>query len=1084
MMKILLTSFYAASLFGLSALPATAQTARVIDLAGEWCFQLDPEDAGESAEWFGTALTQTIDLPGSLQERGFGDPPSIDTPWMGSLNDRTFFTEDQYAPYRTEDNFKFPYWLTPTKYYAGAAWYQRTVDIPEAWAGRRILLHLERPHWETRLWVDDEYCGSNNSLAAAHEYDLSKQLTPGSHTITIRVDNRLIIPIGINSHSISDHTQGNWNGLVGDLKLTASSPIYADQVQVIPDLANHAVTVKGRVQSITETSGKTTLSFTVKQAGGFENPENVGSATKTVDWSQNNNLFEVRIRISGEIRAWDEFDPALYQLTMSKGREVLKRLTFGMREVSVDGTQIVLNGRKIFLRGTLECCIFPITGYPPTDVPAWKRIMRIARRHGLNHLRFHSWTPPLAAFQAADQMGFYLYVECPTWANGTTSVGDGRPVDEWIYAEGDRILEQYGNHPSFIMMSYGNEPGGRNQQQWLGELVEYWKKKDPRRLYTSGAGWPMIPENEFHVTPGARAFPVRAELGETAGDYSGYLARQDKPIVSHEIGQYCVFPNLDEIPKYTGWLQARNFEIVRDFLEAGGLLHQAEDFLLASGKFQTLFYKDEIEACLRTDGWAGFELLDLHDFPGQGTALVGMLDPFWDEKGYVTAREFRRFCDETVPLARLPKRIWTQGETLIAPVDVAHFGATDLTAVSARWMLNDADGKTIAKGQFETRDIPTGSLTRIGEVEVELAEIDEAAALNLVVSLPGTRFSNDWNLWVYPAQTASSSAPADVDIEHQWNEEVLRKLESGKSVVLFADPRTIAGDTVGRFDPIFWNKMWFPSQPQHTLGLLVDPENPALGLFPTEFHSDWQWQDIHNHSKPMVLDGLPQELEPVIQVIDDWNTCRKLGLVIEAKVGSGRLLLCSADLESDLESRPAARQLRASLLKYASSGAFDPKVALEAAQIGGLFRELSLMERLEATIVKCDSAQSGYEAANIIDGDPRTMWHTAWGDNAPGFPHEVIIGFKQPIKIQGISLTPRQDNNRNGWIREYRLDVSGDGSVWQQAARGSFEADPSEKRVMFGQPLEVRNIRLVAESTFDANDPFASLAEMELIPAE
>ena len=108
------------------------------------------------------------------------------------------------------------------------------------------------------------------------------------------------------------------------------------------------------------------------------------------------------------------------------------------------------------------------------------------------------------------------------------------------------------------------------------------------------------------------------------------------PAVVHEMGQWCVYPNFDEVRKYTGPLKPKNFDIFHDSLAEHGMLDQWRDFLRASGKLQALCYKEEIEAALRTPGIGGFELLDLHDFPGQGTALVGVLDPFWESKGYIT----------------------------------------------------------------------------------------------------------------------------------------------------------------------------------------------------------------------------------------------------------------------------------------------------------------------------------------------------------------------------------------------------------------------------------------------------------------
>ncbi len=906
-----------------------------LSLAGRWGFELDRADEGIQRDWPARPLSGFLRLPGSLQEQGHGDLPTVETAWTGDIVDRSFFTDPRYAEDRDPRHFRAPFWLTPTRHYVGAAWYQREVVIPDRWAGKRVVLHLERPHWETTVWVDERRMGSGNSLAVPHEHDLTAALSPGRHRLTLRVDNRMVVPVGVNSHSVSDHTQGNWNGLVGELKLVATEPVWVEDLQMFADLGRSLLTVRVRIGNATSRPGRGTLRLACERLGGA-GPVPL-PVRKEVDWTTEGATVEETIPLPPGMARWDEFQPALHRLTATvswpaEGGERAEGIarTFGLREVAVQGTRILVNGRAVFLRGTLECCIFPRTGYPPTDRAAWRRLMQIARDHGLNHLRFHSWTPPRAAFDAADELGMYLYVECPTWANQGTTVGDGRPVDAWIRAEGDRILRAYGNHPSFVLMSYGNEPAGRNQQRWLGDLVNEWKARDARRLYTSGAGWPKIPENDVHVTPDARAYPVRAKDGENAGDYSAFLAKENRPVVSHEIGQYCVFPNLDERRKYSGWLQARNFDIVERFLSGHGLRGQADRFLWASGRLQTLFYKDEIEACLRTPGWAGYELLDLHDFPGQGTALVGVLDPFWGEKGYVSPEEFRRFNGATVPLARLARRVWSNDEEFRATLEVAHFGPADLDSPEVRWELREAGRRVVAESALPVARIPTGRTTGLGDVRWSLARFERAVALELRVRVG--RDWNSWNLWVYPAGAASPT-PDGVRVAASLDATVLAALQRGERVVLLADPASIPGRTTGRFDPIFWNRMWFPSQPQHTLGLFMDPGHPALAAFPTDGHSDWQWQDLHNRSKPMILDALPAGLRPVVQVIDDWNTCRKLGLVFEARVGEGRLLVCSVDLKNGLEGRPAARQLRRALLEYAAGDRFRPRTRVTPDQV-------------------------------------------------------------------------------------------------------------------------------------------------------
>jgi hypothetical protein len=930
-----------------------------VSLAGRWRFELDKENVGINERWFDRVLPGEVKLPGSLPEQGIGDEVSIDTKWTGDIVDRSWFTAPEYAPYRQPGHIKVPFWLQPDKYFAGAAWYQREIEISPDWKQKRLALWLERPHWETRVWVDAKEIGSNKSLSTPHEYDLGS-LSPGKHQLTVRIDNSLIIDIGVNSHSITDHTQGNWNGAVGRIELRATPEAWVDDVQIFPNAAARRIQVRLHLRNRSGKPATGKISFSIHPASRAKKLK-ILPVSLNFNTSSTDSLIEQELPLGDRAELWDEFSPSLYQLNTEMRGEISglpiateTSTTFGLRALSTQGTQFLLNGHKTFFRGTLECCIFPKTGHPPTDVDSWKRIISIAKGCGLNLIRFHSWCPPEAAFEAADELGFYYQVEIASWANQSTTLGDGKPVDQWLYQEAVQILSAYGNHPSFMLMPYGNEPGGNHANEYLAKWVSHWKAVDPRRLYTSGSGWPQLPENQFHVTPDPRIqgwgqglkSRINALPPETRTDYREYVAKRSVPVISHEIGQWCVYPNFDEMPKYSGYLKPKNFEIFRDSLAAHHMSELAHKFLLASGKLQALCYKEEIESALRTPGMGGFELLDLHDFPGQGTALVGVLDPFWDDKGYVTAKEFSRFCYHTVPLARLGKRVFTTREKLEADIEVAHFGPAPLKQATASWELTVVGAKTFAAGVFPARDVPLDNGIPLGKMSVELAKIPAPAKLKLVLRLEtpsaarGTRaFENDWDLWVYPS-AVETQPPHDVLLVHDLNDTALATLNRGGKVLLLLPANRLKGDSHGPvalgFSSIFWNTAWTSRQPPHTLGILCDPNHPALAGFPTEFHSDWQWWYLTSRAGAMILDDLPTELHPTVQVIDDWVTNRKLGLVFEAKVGPGKLLVCSVDLERDLNQNPVARQLRHSLFTYMASSRFKPTVRLTEAQIRGL----------------------------------------------------------------------------------------------------------------------------------------------------
>jgi GH18 family chitinase len=928
----------------LDTLDAALRGEDVVPLSGVWRFDLDPADEGLLGSWEGRSLGQRIRLPGVLQGQGFGDDVTVDTKWTGQIVDRSFFTSPRYAAYRQPGNVKVPFWLQPDKHYVGPAWYERDVVVPPEWKGRRIVLHLERPHWQTIAWLDGRIVGSNDSLSTPHEHDLGT-VEPGKHRLTIRVDNRLVVDVGSNSHSVTDHTQGNWNGIVGRMELRPTAPVWIEDVQVMPHVEARTATVRGRIGCVTGMGGRGALRLDVQLSQGPA-PE---PRRADVAWDASGGSFAVEIPLGPGAPLWDEFSPVLHvlraDLEAPHGRDE-RTVRFGLREIGARGTQFVINGRKAFFRGTLECAIFPKTGHPPTDVASWRRIVRIAKAHGLNMIRFHSWCPPEAAFVAADEEGFYYQVEVASWANGSARVGAGLPVDEWLYRETARILKAYGNHPSFVLLPYGNEPAGRDAE-FLGRWVEHWKALDPRRLYTSASGWPQIPENQFHVTAdpriqawgGGLTSRVNAKPPETRTDYRDYVAARKVPVISHEIGQWCVYPNLAERAKYTGYLKAKNFDVFADTLAAAGMADQAPAFLHASGKLQTLLYKEDVESALRTPGMGGFQLLDLHDFPGQGTALVGVLDPFWDPKGYVTADAFRRFSGETVPLARLDRRVFTTAESLEADIEIAHFGPRPLAGARPVWRLLDEDGKAVARGVLPRRGIPVDNGVALGHVSVRLEGLKAPRRYRLVVGLDGTPFENDWDLWVYPSRV-DTSVPAGVTVVRALDEAAEARLAEGGRVVLLVPPDRVRGDALGKvelgFSSIFWNTAWTSRQAPHTLGVLLDPKHPAFESFPTEGYCNWQWWYLVNRAGPMILDGLPKELRPTVQVIDDWFTNRKLGLAFEARVGKGRLLVASIDLERDLEANPVARQMRHSLLRYVASDRFAPPIELAADAVRAL----------------------------------------------------------------------------------------------------------------------------------------------------
>lgn len=875
-----------------------------IDLSGTWLFSRDEAKVGLSEKWFERKLKTVgngpseIALPGTTDEAKAG-LPNPEKPILGRQG------------------------LYRTNIYTGPAWYQREVDIPDTWKGKHISLSLERNHWVTHVWLDEQDFGTHDNLISPQVYDLGIYVMPGKHRLTICADNTLKFNLGEFVSINTENTQTNWNGIVGAIELRADDRVALSNVEVYPDVDRKLIRVEARISNVTglPVSGDVRFSITDLTTGA-EIGSNVSAPFSA---SNDESVVTMEVPMGPNPKLWDEFSPYLYVLktslsTKSPEFQSEKSVSFGMRKLAIQGTVFTMNGRPLSLRGTLDCAIYPLTAYPPTDIASWRRIYKIEKSYGLNFIRFHSWTPPEAAFAAADLEGIMIQTEGPV---ANIQVGRNPLQDALIEQELMGIIQAYGNHPSFCLMTLGNEYGGTNEilTHWVDMLI----KGDPRHLYSSASSAQVTANRQWTETPAGRGI----HGPNTMSDVLRVITQQDipRPIIGHEIGQWTFFPNFDEIKKYTGVLKAENFLLVRDSLQANGMLDEARSFFQSTGKQAVLLYKEEIENYLRTPGSAGFSLLDLHDYPGTGTALVGLLDPFWDSKGFITPEEHKRYCGATVPLLRFPKRTYSMAENFSAKAEVAHFGPTDLPGTQPRWTIRDVDGQVIANGSLTTLNLVTGKLTELGDISASLNKAAAPGKFTVTVSLKNTSFSNSWDIWVYPPP-AAVTVPNNVTISHRWDEATQSALAEGKRVVLFPDTLNSARSLRGSLLPVFWSPIWFHSNP-NTMGILCDPKNPLFTLFPTDAYSNWQWWHLIQGSQTMILNDTPAGFRPLIQVIDNFARNCKLGNVFEAKVGKGSLLVCSLNLKD--EKLPETVAFLNSLYVYAGSNSFKPVQELDLA---------------------------------------------------------------------------------------------------------------------------------------------------------
>ena len=957
-------------------LPSAAQT---IDLSGQWQFRIDRDGKGESEAWYAatTPFDDTILLPASMPQRLKGDDISVNTRWVGSLYDSSYFFNPYMKRYRNPGkDMKLQFFLTPDKHYVGKAWYKKTITLPDSADLPMYALYLERPHITTQVWVNGEKVDRmQKSLSVPHVFYLYGMLNPGENTIAICVDNDPeTVKVGQDSHSITDQTQGDWNGIVGKMELRPFNAL--DYVAVYPDIDNRRANV--HVEMLDCKLGKK-ATLTLK-ATAFNTDKTHAVSSKPVQITLSDDKVvssDVALDMGDGMLLWDEFHPQLYRLevclTTADGRTYSKETVFGMRKIEIRDKMFYVNGRQIQLRGTVENCNFPNTGYPPMDVDSWLRVFNRCKAYGLNHVRFHSYCPPEAAFLAADMVGMYIQPEGPSWPNHGVKLGRGEPIDTYLMDESLAIVDEYGNHPSFTFFAFGNEPAG-NWVKWSTDHVAQMKQHDPRHLYCGfsvGGGWAWQPGSEYAVKAGARGLNEWSKRApESIVNFEKNITTYNgkdmpntpitMPFVSHETGQWCAFPNFDEIPKYTGVNKAKNFEIFRDLLRDNGMESRAHDFMMASGKLQAICYKAEIERTMRTPRYAGFQLLALNDYSGQGTALVGLTDVFFDDKGYMTSEEFREFCSPIVPLAKMPKFTYKSDETFVADVELNQFSDADMKNVNVHWSLTPAP-KTqggimllnqpapLAEGDFDARDFPVGGNIPIGRISVPLSEVEEASRYTLSVSIPGTEVRNHWDIWVYPTQLTTkvkyekkSWIPKGIYVTDSLDAKAIKTLNKGGKVLICAGGKVTYGkEVVQQFTPVFWNTSWFKMRPPHTTGILVDNAHPIFDLFPTDYHSDLQWWELVNRAQVMQFTDFPTDFQPLVQSIDTWFVSRKIGMLFEAKVGKGKLVMTTMDITNNLDKRIVARQMRESILSYMQSDKFAPAWDININNVSDLFTKVA-----------------------------------------------------------------------------------------------------------------------------------------------
>lgn len=997
MKKILLLLLYLVC--GLNIQRVNAQG--TIPLGGQWKFALDINDEGIQKKWFLGSMTDEITLPGTTDIAGWGTPDQ--SPWINYLQRK--------------------------HKYIGAVWYQKTINIPGNWSGYNTELFLERVKWESRVWVDGkEISKPDDGLVVSHTHNLG-MLSPGKHLVSIRIDNRMIHPIGDKGHNYTEQTESIWNGIVGKIELRRRNIISLNRMRLFPDNKGKEVLVELNIDNPAKSTDEVIINVSIKD----DAQKTIGILSIKKQLSAETMVgYKISVPVT-QLKRWSEFQQPLYTatctVTTGQQTETSDPVTFGYRDLKTTRYKIVVNNVPAFIRGNQETLDYPLTGYPPMDVATWKKIFEIYKSYGLNQVRFHSACPPDAAFQAADEVGIYMMVEL-VWMTSRNAIADIRPIsatmglpkglgnhdrtiDSFVMKETRRLLDQYGNHPSFCFFAFGNEMDNLNKQvvnQWLGDL----KKDDPRHLYAGTTARMVLPNDDFqesHMVPGKGGVVNEVGSPSTIRSYDSAYIYTKVPVIAHELGQVPVYPSWAEIPKFDKTpFRFINLEKSLVLAKQNHIDGQAEDFRKASGYLQQLLYKDDIEKEFRSRYSAGFNLLEMNDYTGQGEALIGWLDVFYDSKGITIPIQFRNFCNNVVPLAQFAKRVYNNTEVLHVALQLAcNTQATYKTGLN--WQLTDeASGKAVASGRFSSRAIKPGNLADFGTIDIKFPVTDRAAVYALVVSTTDGNFTNKWDFWAYPDKPATMINKPGVKICDNIADAIVMAKQGNKVLFMAHSAGNPSQKDLSGFVPVFWSTIFFPGDGPHTLGALIKNKHPALKGFPSGSALDWQWQDLCDRSRGTILDGEGLDIEPIVQPIDDFHSNRKLASLFEVKVGDGGILICGYNITDSLEKRPAARELRNSLLDYLSSDNFNPAKVVSEAWLRNKFYSSKTDQPVNSPL---------YDKANTVF-DLRTAGKAVAGKKS--WDKDVDESMINKINLswdmlQGDVINNPQ-NNQTGWVSD------------------------------------------------------------------
>lgn len=929
-----------AVLVGLISLTQAAEPGSrpVLNLDGVWHFATDPDRVGEKEQWFRPdANWPVMPRPGDAPEAN----GSIRVP--GIWDNQGYGTETP----KVRHNF------------VGLGWYRRTIAVPADWAGRRVFLSIGGVHRYAKVWVNGHYLGEHIGYLSEFEFDVTEQVKPGqTATVIIQVDSkqRWEVDTLFGAPDLADYMDVAWGGIWGHVRLEGRAPVWLSDLFLQPSVRESTCTASAVLQG--EAGQARSVKLEVLDRSG----KVAGQAQRRLEPPLTSGATVQATAAIPGAELWSPDQPALYRarLTLLGSDGPLDQIEgrFGMRELRLDGPYVLLNGKRLFLRGYGDDHIYPEQMAMPADKELHLQRLRLIKSYGFNHVRHHSTIMPPEYYDACDEVGIMPTAEFPiaydsflpggeNWKKNVRPDTDAGPAWETYKREWAAAIKRHRNHPSIFAWVMGNE-------LWNGiplrhEFRRIARELDPARPFADTDGvtemWQHIfdPKNDRDTLD---LYFLMFDVGRNPLDLPDKFKspRPIKPIISHESGNYVTFSRPDGADAFQHSIKPFWMTDGRTKLERLGLLGEAPQWAAKSDRLYLLLHKTNLEALRKNPFISGYHWWLFQDY---WTTANGLVDHNFRPK-VITIEEVRRFNNDVVLLQTGMDLTYRGGSALKTKLLVSNFSSESLGEGQCSWQVL-ADGRVIAQEQSEAVRVGQGELAEVAQVEATLPEVAAPTRLELRAELYGSpgaalqRWQNDWTAWVYPR---SNRPPAEsvpvygsaaqlkrwpdlgiapipkgatlpsraVYLTARLDRRILAAVERGASLVL------LQGGRVFNSRPLTYRSSWWKAGDDlnaNLCGTFVY-DHPVTRQMAPDGWCDAGWFDLIEGGRKIVLEGFPARPHVIIRALPSLQAVQDEALLFEVGLGEGSMLVSGFNHER-AKVRPESDWLLRKMLAHAAT---------------------------------------------------------------------------------------------------------------------------------------------------------------------